>query len=92
MEVAEGNSIPFLGTVQGFDTEELIRNHKLRSSMFHGRPRDRISLAQLHWEVSLWEKIFPRAKPQMSATSVESLELGEGGSTTEGSGHLTNRT
>ena len=81
MEVGESSSNPFVGTVQGFDTEELIRNHKLRSSMFDVRPSYRNCIAQLRWEVSLWERFFPRIKSQRVDTALESRELGEGSST-----------
>eukprot|EP00972_Heterocapsa_arctica_P058711 8656866-Heterocapsa_arctica.AAC.1 len=60
--------------------------------MFHVMPRERICIAQLRWGVSLWEKFFPRIKSQRSATPLEPLELGEGSSTTEGSGYHTNGT
>eukprot|EP00972_Heterocapsa_arctica_P084497 12447505-Heterocapsa_arctica.AAC.1 len=60
--------------------------------MFYGRPRERDGNAQLHWEVSLWESFFPRAKPQRTASPFETHGLGQGGSTTEGRGHLTNDT
>eukprot|EP00972_Heterocapsa_arctica_P109314 16096280-Heterocapsa_arctica.AAC.1 len=89
MEVGESSSNPFVGTVQGFDTEELIRNHKLRSSMFHVRPSYRNCIAQLRWEVSLWERFFPRIKSQRVYTELDSHEIREGSSTTEGSGHHT---
>eukprot|EP00972_Heterocapsa_arctica_P018201 2689200-Heterocapsa_arctica.AAC.1 len=50
MEVAQGNQPPFHGTVEGFGTEAITTNHKLRSSMFHGRPRELNGYLQLHWE------------------------------------------
>eukprot|EP00972_Heterocapsa_arctica_P109398 16109278-Heterocapsa_arctica.AAC.1 len=32
MDTGQGNQPPFHGTVEGFDTEGIIKNHKLRSS------------------------------------------------------------
>eukprot|EP00972_Heterocapsa_arctica_P088952 13117822-Heterocapsa_arctica.AAC.1 len=63
MEVGQATSPSLHGTVVGYETEVLIKEHRLRRSMFYGRPRSRNCEPQLLWEVSLWEKIFPSMKP-----------------------------
>ena len=73
--------------MQGFETEEIIRNHKLRTSMFFVRPREMNSNAQLLWEVSLWERIFPRANPERSDATDGRKEVGRERNDTEDRGN-----
>eukprot|EP00972_Heterocapsa_arctica_P108802 16020582-Heterocapsa_arctica.AAC.1 len=54
---------PFHGTVEGFETEEIIATSNTRSRQHIGRPWKGDSEEQFQWEISLWERVFPRAEP-----------------------------
>eukprot|EP00972_Heterocapsa_arctica_P054723 8065273-Heterocapsa_arctica.AAC.1 len=49
------------GIVEGYDTDDIIATSNRRARMHIGRAWKGDSEQQFQWELSLWEKVFPRA-------------------------------